>query len=248
MLDQKGFYRHAEIVFDGYCPPAELDLTRCYWKIDDTKMVSFFNNEKPIPVTYVSSSDPRLSEYLEELKDNYPIAMDIEWRHDESASQDCPIGVYSFASSKGCIVVQNREFKPSRRLNEFLLDYEFIGHDMEFKHMKLEAEFGTTFTIREFGEAYNVPDDLPEDFNEMVELLHKRPKVKVVDAYTFKSNWLAPELTMKQVLYMAYKAIGLYQCYLSPKVFEFTKINRNWHRREEGTVVRSDGLPARRGA
>ena len=248
VLDQNGFYYPNEISFDGNSPPVNIDLERCFWKANDTKKVSFFEFAKPFHVKCINTTNGRIKKLLESLVDNYPIAMDIEWRRDDASYKNHPIAVFSFASSKGCIVVHNKALMPSQEVNDFLLRYEFIGHDLKTKREKLNDMFGYSYRIKEFTESYKVPAGLPSNFNEMVEFLYGKPKVEVVDSSTLGSDWQTPELTVKQVLYMAYKVIGLYRCYTSPKVSELPKATINLDNKKRGWVLRASSQQARQKA
>ena len=127
--------------------PTLLDYDKVKWSIGMTKTVEFFPN-KIFTVKMVSSLDPNLEKYLNELdedsktslNDQYlskyegKIAIDLEW--------EVEINLFQFCSPKGrVLLIRHPDGLGNRVLFNFLISHKFYGKGTDSDVKQLHRKF-----------------------------------------------------------------------------------------------------------
>ena len=199
-----------EIKFGKEFPSLD-DYENIPWKEGDSKLVNFFE-DKQVLVKLVSIENSNLDENLNFLIDGSGIAVDCEWKPDDSKSNN-PIALFQFCSSKGVLLVHNTKPSKNEVMLNFLNNNSFFAKGMSCDRKKLKSMFDTPFEIEDIQETWLKPYKVSINFEQMVETLVGAPAAQFKDKHISRSDWSQTPLSVKQVLYASFDAYGLYLSY-----------------------------------
>lgn len=182
-----------------------------FWEPGTSKLVEFYENE-PVLVHLYDIDDPDLLPRLEEFADETPMSIDMEWKPDRKDKYN-PIGLFQFGSTNGVFLVTNAADRAAPSLSAFLQRHKFFGKGMTYDYLKLKTMFGETFDMEDIQESRIIPNELPVNFVELVNVLLGDPMAKFKDKTVSCSDWSRRPLTVQQALYAAFDAYATFRIY-----------------------------------
>ena len=190
----------------------ELDFySKLNWNAGELCSVCFYKN-KPVSVQLIDVEDQNLENLLNNINDGHEISVDFEWKPDKTGETH-PISLFQFCSSKGILIIQNSKQEKSEILESFLNSNKFIGKGTHVDQKKLLEMFGKHFDIEDIQNTWLIPYDISTNFEEMIDTLVGPPCAQFKDKRISRSDWSQRPLSVKQILYSAFDAYGLYLAY-----------------------------------
>lgn len=197
------------IVFDENHPSLD-DLSESFWNEGETKIVEFYPDTL-VSVTLISSDSPALKDAFNNILEDSDICVDFEWKPDNKGESN-PISLFQFCTSQGVLIVPNAFEMGTDELYDFMQNHSFYAKGISTDKKKLRKMFDDTFDIIDVEKYYLLPYSLPINFDAMIEQLIGKPSAQFKDKIVSVSDWTQRPLTVKQVLYAAFDAFGLYKC------------------------------------
>lgn len=218
------------IITFGKKLPKINDYDSYFWPFPNTKTVEFFPNTF-FTVTLISVNDPNLKFYLQQIHDdciseskNDPeitkyhskIAIDLEWEIELNLFQFC-------SPQRKILIIRHPDGKGNEILFNFLTSHLFYGKGIDNDVKQLQRKFEYLFPHKKSFDFLNIIEDVSKtrlipygyssNFIQMTKQFAGNPCADFKDAEMTMSNWLATDLTVRQVLYAAFDVAAIYQCY-----------------------------------
>lgn len=194
---------------------------------------------------FTDINDPSLKQILEWVSEGMEgkrMALDLEWKAFSKTRDDQKASLFQIGTNERAVIIRYVDQKSlgtqHEVLRNFLLSHKFIGKGIGCDLKKLNERFDADFStiIYDFEFMYMRKYDKCASFARMIEIYAGTPTAMFKDKKVSTSNWNAPRLSYKQVLYSTFDVVGLYQSYVGAQIrypdAESQYINEMKHREE----------------
>ena len=180
--------------------PTSKKYQNILWPMNEKIVVDFFPKAK-VPVLYIDSTDPQLSDYLQPHKQD-TVLIDMEWKGDNPAS------LFLICSCKGLLIIHNSG--KSEVLCNFIRTTPFVTKGST-KLQKFQEYLGSDdFQVTEIDENYIFPKRFPRGFDYLVQKFLDKPSAVFRNKSLASSDWSIKELSCSQIMCCSYKAVCEY--------------------------------------
>ena len=170
------------------------------WPMNQEVVIDFFPKAK-VPVTYIDSTNNDIDKYLQPHKQQI-VLIDLEWTPKD------PLSLFLICSCKGLLIIHNSG--PSDSINNFIKSTPFYTKGSYKKEKFKQYIKQGSLKIIEIDKRYIIPKRFPRGFDYLVYHFLGKPNAVFRNKTLASSDWSQKNLTCRQILCCAFKAVCEY--------------------------------------